>query len=103
MLPRSGLMSKAFDLSTVRSTYQEPATTSNHERLFGLKEAPTFYPTKEEFQDPMAYIDKISAEGAKFGIAKIIPPSDYKPDFALNSEVKKKNKIIVDCHLWILY
>lgn len=79
-------MSKAFDLSTVRSTYQEPATTSNHERLFGLKEAPTFYPTKEEFQDPMAYIDKISAEGAKFGIAKIIPPSDYKPDFALNSE-----------------
>ncbi|KAI9262682.1 hypothetical protein BY458DRAFT_515088 [Sporodiniella umbellata] len=86
MLPRSGHMSKAFDMSTVRTSFQEPPSDPNRERHFGLKEAPTFYPTAEEFQDPMAYIDKISIEGAKFGIAKIIPPADYKPEFALNSE-----------------
>ena len=27
--------------------------------------APTFYPTAEEFQDPVAYIDKIRPEGEK--------------------------------------
>jgi hypothetical protein len=27
--------------------------------------APTFYPTPEEFQDPVAYIDKIRPEGEK--------------------------------------
>ncbi|PRP86884.1 peptidyl-prolyl cis-trans isomerase-like 4 [Planoprotostelium fungivorum] len=41
-----------------------------------LPEAPVFYPTEEEFKDPMKYIASIREIGRHYGIAKIIPPSD---------------------------
>jgi histone demethylase JARID1 len=41
-----------------------------------LHEAPVFYPTAEEFLDPMKYIKSISATAKEFGICKIIPPSN---------------------------
>jgi histone demethylase JARID1 len=63
------------------------ATNRKNERIFGLKEAPTFYPTKEEFKDPLQYIEKISPEGEKYGIIKIVPPNDYQPEFSLKTEV----------------
>ncbi|KAG1445710.1 hypothetical protein G6F56_009820 [Rhizopus delemar] len=58
-------------------------------RAFGLEEVPTFHPTAEEFQDPLSYIEKISSEGSKYGMVKISPPSDYKPEFALDTELKQ--------------
>ena len=33
--------------------------------LQGIPEAPTFYPTEEEFANPLTYIDKIRAEGER--------------------------------------
>ncbi|BDA42391.1 probable lysine-specific demethylase JMJ703 at N-terminal half [Coccomyxa sp. Obi] len=45
--------------------------------------APTFYPTPEEFEDPVAYINKIRPEGEKAGIACIVPPEGWDPPFAL--------------------
>lgn len=62
------------------------------ERLFGLKECPTFYPTKEEFRDAMGYIRKIGEEGQgqEWGMVKIVPPKDWKMTFALNTEVSLK-------------
>lgn len=56
-------------------------------RLFGLKDAPTFYPTKEEFKDSYKYIEKIAQEGSKYGIIKIVPPPDWNPKFAVNLSV----------------
>lgn len=81
------VITEPFDLSNIKTTAQAASTMRKRKRIFGLEEAPTFYPTKEEFKDPLAYIEKISAEGAKYGIIKIIPPSDYKPEFCLNTEV----------------
>jgi histone demethylase JARID1 len=75
----------AFDLSSVKRDAKEDVRL--HDRIFGLKEAPTFHPTKEEFRDPLAYIEKISAIGEKYGIIKIVPPKDYKPEFCLKTEV----------------
>jgi histone demethylase JARID1 len=32
----------------------------------GIPEAPTFYPSEEEFADPLTYINKIRIEGEKY-------------------------------------
>ena len=38
-------------------------------------EAPVFEPTSDEFEDPIAYIDKIRQTAEKYGLCKIRPPS----------------------------
>ncbi|KAG2199673.1 hypothetical protein INT47_005198 [Mucor saturninus] len=67
-----------FDLSTVKTKADEDHVRKN-KRIFGIKEAPTFYPTREEFKDPLSYIEKISLQGKKYGIIKIVLPKEYKP------------------------
>jgi histone demethylase JARID1 len=76
-----------FDLTTVKTKADENNMVKKKERIFGIKEAPTFYPTKEEFRDPLSYIEKISPQGEKYGIIKIVPPKDYHPQFSLKTEV----------------
>lgn len=56
-------------------------------RLFGLQTAPTYRPDKTEFADPLKYIEKIAPHAKKFGICKIIPPDDWQPPFAIDTEV----------------
>ncbi len=51
----------------------------------GLPEAPTFYPTEEEWQDPLAFIAKIRPLAEQqAGIAKIVPPPSFQPRFAID-------------------
>ena len=43
-------------------------------------EVPVFYPTYEEFQDFAKYVSSIEARGAhRVGLAKIVPPKEWKP------------------------
>jgi hypothetical protein len=37
-------------------------------------EAPIFYPTCDEFADPLEYIEKIRPIASRAGLCKIIPP-----------------------------
>ncbi|XP_022192886.2 lysine-specific demethylase lid isoform X2 [Nilaparvata lugens] len=37
-------------------------------------EAPTFHPTKDEFSDPIAYINSVRPLAEQFGICKVVPP-----------------------------
>jgi hypothetical protein len=50
-----------------------------------IPSAPTFRPTAEEFADPIAYVSKITAQAAEYGVAHIIPPKEgWDPPFALD-------------------
>eukprot|EP00298_Acanthocystis_sp_HF-20_P029427 c8307_g1_i1.p1 GENE.c8307_g1_i1~~c8307_g1_i1.p1 ORF type:complete len:135 (+),score=36.03 c8307_g1_i1:103-507(+) len=57
--------------------------------LSSLPSAPIFYPTTDEFKDPIAYIQKISATAKSAGICKVVPPKEWNPKFALNLETIK--------------
>lgn len=43
-----------------------------------LVEAPTFYPTEKEFEDPLEYIDKITPQAEKYGLCRVVPPKNFK-------------------------
>jgi [histone H3]-trimethyl-L-lysine4 demethylase len=58
------------------------------QRIFNLEEGPTYYPTVEEFQKPMEYIEKVVREGAKdYGIFKVVPPDGWQLPFTMDTEV----------------
>jgi hypothetical protein len=44
-----------------------------------IPEAPTFYPTAEEFADPFAFLQSIAPKAAAGGIALIVPPPGWAP------------------------
>lgn len=89
-VPLSARKAAPLDLSTVErrrpgTAEQEPPKRN---RIFGLPEAPVYRPTAEEFKDPIQYMAKIGPEASKYGIAKVIPPDGWDPDFAIDTEVR---------------
>ncbi|CAI6295394.1 unnamed protein product [Periconia digitata] len=87
-IPFSARKAPALDLTTVERRGQGPPLNlpPKSNRMFGLKEAPTYRPTTEEFKDPLVYIQKIRDEAQQYGIVKIVPPDTWKPDFAIDTE-----------------
>lgn len=55
-------------------------------RPFGLEDCPEYYPTTEEFRDPMAYIRSISSHAKHYGICKIVPPNGWRMPFVTDTE-----------------
>ncbi|XP_026741861.1 microtubule-associated protein futsch [Trichoplusia ni] len=53
-----------------------------------IVEAPVFRPTKEEFDDPLEYFEKILSIAFKYGICKVIPPEGWKPKCKINEEIR---------------
>jgi len=80
----------ALNLDTVAtsSTPAHVVERGGKSRLFGLEHCPVYRPTLEEFSQPLAYIEQIARESEDCGIAKIIPPDGWQPDFALDTEVR---------------
>lgn len=43
-----------------------------------ILDAPTFYPTIEEFNDPLEYINTIRSVAEKYGLCRIVPPPNFR-------------------------
>jgi histone demethylase JARID1 len=52
----------------------------------GLEEAPVFYPTEEQFSDPLRFIAQIREQSEPYGICRIVPPKSWNPPFAIESQ-----------------
>ncbi|WWD22060.1 hypothetical protein CI109_106548 [Kwoniella shandongensis] len=85
-LHRPVALNPPFALSTVRTEAPRHPPRRSSPRLFGLEECPTFYPTMEEFQDPMGYVDSIAEIGRQYGICKVVPPEGWQMPFAIETE-----------------
>ncbi|KAJ2817124.1 hypothetical protein IWW50_006271, partial [Coemansia erecta] len=82
---------EGFDLGGVRTVPQrDPQGMARRleprKHMFGLREAPIFYPTAQEFKDPLAYIQKIQPQAEGAGLCKIIPPEGWNPPFSLDTK-----------------
>ncbi|KAG9441229.1 hypothetical protein H6P81_017083 [Aristolochia fimbriata] len=49
-----------------------------------VPQAPVYYPTEDEFSNPLEFIEKIRLEAESYGICRIVPPKSWKPPFALD-------------------
>lgn len=76
LLKKAQTKSKYHDVYSPINNTQFPRVKFNEEAR--LVEAPTFRPTEKDFQDPLEYIEKIRPIAEKFGICKVVPPSNFK-------------------------
>lgn len=80
-------VSPTLNLNTVRTSAPRNIPTPPQPRPFGLQDCPVFYPTDEEFMDPMAYIRSVQGRAKGFGICKVVPPVNWKMPFVTDTEV----------------
>mmetsp|Transcript_28143 Transcript_28143/g.87076 ORF Transcript_28143/g.87076 Transcript_28143/m.87076 type:complete len:598 (-) Transcript_28143:56-1849(-) len=77
----------------------EAKRLEEHERILRTRptrlthpilDAPEFRPTREEFLDPIAYLEQIREEAEAYGIIKVIPPDGWAPECGLDWESPKR-------------
>ncbi|ORX34394.1 PLU-1-like protein-domain-containing protein [Kockovaella imperatae] len=85
-LHRPPVVNPPFDINSVKTEAPRHPPSRSGSRLFGLEECPVFYPTAEEFLDPMRYIDSIGEAAKPYGICKVIPPEGWRMPFALETD-----------------
>lgn len=82
-------VSPTLDLSTVKTASpRHNAITHKAPRPFGLQNCPEYYPTMEQFKDPMEYIRSISDQAQQYGICKVIPPTEWTMPFVADTQVR---------------
>ena len=43
-----------------------------------VEDVPAFFPTDEEFQDPLKYVSQIQRQAERYGMARIVPPRSFR-------------------------
>lgn len=77
-------ISPTLDMNSVKTT--SPRRVKSTKTDADLDHCPVYYPTIEEFKDPMAYMRTISDEAKEYGICKIVPPEEWKMPFVTDTE-----------------
>lgn len=94
VLPRA----PPLDFSQIRTSAPAHVPSRNRARLFNLEHCPIYYPTVDEFAQPMEYIERVAKESkdGQYGICKVVPPEGWKPPFALDTEVINFSLLLSD-------
>ncbi|CAA7403854.1 unnamed protein product [Spirodela intermedia] len=66
--------SSALSETNVLAKHKTGKSISTIEWIDRIPECPIYYPTKEEFEDPLIYLQQIAPVASKFGICKIVSP-----------------------------
>ncbi|XP_028174848.1 uncharacterized protein LOC114363361 isoform X2 [Ostrinia furnacalis] len=53
-----------------------------------FREAPIFYPTEDEFLDPLAYFEKIYPVASQFGLCKVVAPAGFRPKCTITDDIR---------------
>ncbi|XP_071469801.1 protein Jumonji isoform X2 [Marmota flaviventris] len=53
-----------------------------------MDEIPVLRPSAKEFHDPLIYIESVRAQVEKYGMCRVIPPPDWRPECKLNDEMR---------------
>ncbi|XP_048488603.1 protein Jumonji isoform X3 [Plutella xylostella] len=61
----------------------KPIPSPSSSEKGGIVDAPVFYPTETEFENPFSYLEKITPEASKYGICKIVSPPGFSTECQL--------------------
>ncbi|KAG6373774.1 PLU-1-like protein-domain-containing protein [Boletus reticuloceps] len=79
-------VSPSLDLSSVKTSSPRNQLPRTSPRPFGLEDCPVFYPSSDDFKDPMTYIRSISEKARNYGLCKVVPPVGWKIPFVTDTE-----------------
>ncbi|KAF8592639.1 hypothetical protein K439DRAFT_1378881 [Ramaria rubella] len=77
---------RALDMRTVKTKGPRNSSIPSTCRPFKLEDCPAFYPSPEEFADPLSYIRSIADRAQQYGICKVVPPESWNMPFVTDTE-----------------
>lgn len=80
-----------IDFASVKMPKRQIDPPREQERPFGIEDCPAFYPTLEEFADPMAYVKSIADAARPYGICKVVPPEGWNMPFVIDTKVGRRH------------
>mmetsp|Transcript_11315 Transcript_11315/g.33564 ORF Transcript_11315/g.33564 Transcript_11315/m.33564 type:complete len:713 (+) Transcript_11315:44-2182(+) len=77
--PRCPTLSEPDSRHELEALHRAMANSRTHQRMLGpremLMEAPSFFPTEEEFADPVGYLRQLTSAAENYGICRVVPPA----------------------------
>uniref|UniRef100_A0A671LZM3 Protein Jumonji-like n=1 Tax=Sinocyclocheilus anshuiensis TaxID=1608454 RepID=A0A671LZM3_9TELE len=53
-----------------------------------VMEVPVFYPSTHELHDPMTYMEFMRGQAEAYGLYRVVPPADWRPECKLKEEMR---------------
>ncbi|EJD48519.1 hypothetical protein AURDEDRAFT_183424 [Auricularia subglabra TFB-10046 SS5] len=75
-----------LDFTAIKTSSPRVLPPRTYPRPFALEDCPVFYPSLEEFKDPMKYMQVVGPKARDYGICKIVPPVGWKMPFVTDTE-----------------